>query len=79
MPKMKMLKDWDYAEKGYIVHNYKKGKVYEVDERCVELCDELKCGEKVSEKATTEEEAEIKKAKEDADKLAAEEAAKEKK
>ncbi len=67
-----MSKDWKYAEKGYIVHEYKEGKVYDVDERCVELCAELKCGEKASGSAKTEDEKEIAKAKSDADNLAAE-------
>ena len=69
MPKMKMLKNWSYAEKGYIVHDFKEGKTYEVDDRCVELCAELKCGEKASDKANVEEEKEHAKAKQDAKNL----------
>ncbi len=69
---MKMLKDWKYAEKGYIVHEYKEGKVYDVDERCVELGTELKKGEVVKGSVKTEDEKEIAKAKSDADNLAAE-------
>ena len=48
MSKMKMLQDWNYAQGGVNVINYKKGEVYEVDARCVDVCKETKRGEPVN-------------------------------
>ena len=45
MPKMKMLENWSYAERGVNVINYKKGEIYDVDDRCVEICKKTKRGE----------------------------------
>ena len=61
MAKMKMLKDWNYAEQGVNVSRYDKGKTYEVDERCVELCNKQGYGEQVKERPAKKEEKEKRK------------------
>lgn len=52
--KYKMNQDWKFAEDGIRVMHYKKGGVYEVNQRCAEVCEETSCGEKASDKAKTQ-------------------------
>lgn len=69
MHKYKMKKDWKFAIGGIQVVNYKKDKVYLVNDRCAELCEKYGHGEPASKGDVAEISAEEKAAQEKANEI----------